>query len=725
MSNVFDYIFNIGGNYTATINGMSTATGDFSAKINGAQNSIGKLTSVLAGIDLVKNAIDGLQQATDAFSASGIALDSNMHDLSAVAGVTGDSLKQIEGFARQSAKTFGTDASVAVEGYKLLLSQLSPELGKYPEALSAMGDCIQTTSKLMGGDGVAAAQVLTTAMNQYGVSLENPTAASEEMARMMNVMAAAGQAGSAELPAISAALQQCGMAAKAANVSFEETNAAIQVLDKAGKKASEGGVALRNVLGQLSKGRFVEKQAAEELQKAGIDVKALGDNSKSLKERLEMLKPMLNDSALLSKFFGVENANAARALIQGTGALGDFTKAVTGTNSATDQAAIVMQSYAERQAVVKQQIEDFKITIFQATGDLTLWAGAIFNAAMPLAQITPLLMALGKSMLWVKGLNWAAMWTWIKNSVYVARLQMAFMNRELVTGQFVSNGFLINITRATLAVLRFATVGIFNALKGLGALALSFITSGTASATFSGIASTSFGVFATAATTACRAVSVAIMNIPIIGWIAAAIAALIAIGTYFWNTSAKFRAVLKGTWDAFKACFTGIGELAKQTFGAIGDLIKAAFNLDAAGISTALNKLKAGFSDYGKQVGAAFNEAYEAEMSEAAKKEAAEKAKGKKPAANGTAAAVPTVEVPKVDPTGGSLSTATGGKGGGASGSGDGGSGKIRNVTINIEKLVERIELHTATISEGAEQIREQVLAALMGALNDTQLATE
>lgn len=721
MANVFDYIFNIGGNYTATINGMSTATGDFSAKVDGAQNSIGKLTSVLAGIDLVKNAIDGLQQATDAFSVSGIALDRNMHDLSAVAGVTGDSLKQIEGFARQSAKTFGTDASVAVEGYKLLLSQLSPELGKYPEALRDMGESIQITSKLMGGDGVAAAQVLTTAMNQYGVSLEDPTAASQEMARMMNVMAAAGQAGSAELPAISAALQQCGMAAKAANVSFEETNAAIQVLDKAGKKASEGGVALRNVLGQLSKGRFVEKQALEELQKAGIDVVALGDNSKSLKERLEMLKPMLNDSALLSKFFGVENANAARALIQGTEALDGFTQAVTGTNSATDQAAIIMQSYAERQAVVNQKIEDIKISLFQATGDLTLWAGAAFNAAMPLAQISPLIMLLGKLMLWVKGLNWAGMWTWIKNSVYVARVQMAFMNRELITGQFVSNGFLINITRATLAVLRFATVGIFNALKGLGALVLSFITGGTASATFSTVASTSFATFAATAKTACRAVSVAIMNIPIIGWIAAAIAALIAVGVYFWNTSAKFRAVLKGTFAAFKACFTGIGEMARQTFGAIGDLIKAAFNLDAAGISTALNKLKAGFSDYGKQIGAAFNEAYDAEMSEAAKKEAAEKAKGKKTAPNGTGVAVPSVAVPTVDPTAGSLNTVTTS----GSGTGDSGSGKIRNVTINIEKLVERIELHTATISEGTEQIKERVLEALMGALNDTQLATE
>ncbi len=722
MASVFDYIFNIGGNYTATINGMSSATGEFQAKVDGAQNSIGKWTTMLAGIDLVKNAIEGLNQVTETFSSSGIRLDSQMHDLSAVAGVTGETLKQIEGFARDSAKAFGTDAAVAVEGYKLLLSQLSPELGKYPDVLREMGDCIQTTSKLMGGDGVAAAQVLTTAMNQYGVSLDDPVAASQEMARMMNVMAAAGQAGSAELPAISAALQQCGMAAKAANVSFEETNAAIQVLDKAGKKASEGGVALRNVLGQLSKGRFVEKQAREELEKAGIDVVALGDNSKSLKERLDMLKPMLNDSALLSKFFGVENANAARALIQGTDALQDFTDAVTGTNSATDQAAIIMQSYAERQAAVNQTIEDFKISVFQATGDTTLWAGAIIGLLTPLSQLMPLILGVGKLMLWVKGLNWAAMWQWIKGVVYVARIQMALMNRELVTGQFVSNGFLINITRATLAVLRFATVGIFNALKGLGALVLSFITGGTASATFSGIASTSFGVFATTATTACRAVSVAIMNIPIIGWIAAAIAALIAIGVYFWNTSAKFRAVLKGLFASFKAVFTGIGNLAKQLFGAIGDLIKAAFSLDSAGISAALNKLKSGFSDYGKQVGEAFNKAYDAEMAEAAKKEASEKKKSSSQKQT-TAAGVPGLpevpEVPKTDPTAGTLSSATG-----SSSSGDSG-GKIKNITINIEKLIEQFTISTSNLAESSDRVKEAVLEALMGALNDTQLATE
>ena len=721
MSSVFDYIFNIGGNYSATINGMTAATGNFTAEVKKSQKWTETLTGALARFDYLNNVVRNMADGINSVSAAGVKLDSQMHDLSAVAGVTGDGLKQIETFARQSAKAFGTDAAVAVEGYKLLLSQLSPELGKYPEALSAMGDCIQTTSKLMGGDGVAAANVLTTAMNQYGVSMEDPMAASAEMARMMNVMAAAGQAGSAELPSISAALQQCGMAAKAANVSFEETNAAIQVLDKAGKKASEGGVALRNVLGQLSKGRFVEKQAREELEKAGIDVVALGDNSKSLKERLEMLKPMLNDSALLSKFFGVENANAARALIQGTDALQGFTDAVTGTNSATEQAAIVMESYAERQAQVNQKIEDFKISLFQVTGDATLWAGAIASAAIPLAQLYPLLSGIWSLMKWTINLKWASMWSSVVGWVRAGAISFALMNGTLTTTNMISLGFIGNIGRATIGLIRLTTVGVFNALKGLGALILSFVTGGTASATFSGIASTAFGTFATTASAACRAVSVAIMSIPLVGWIAAAIAALIAIGVYFWNTSAKFRAVLKGTWAAFKTCFTGIGELAKNTFGAIGDLIKAAFSLDASGIDAALKKLKAGFSDYGKQVGQAFNEAYDAEMAESAKKSAADKS-GKKQGTttNGSGATVPEVTVPEVNPTGNTLSGASGT---GGKGSGSDGGGKIRNITINIDKLVERFEIHSATVGESTEKVKAVILETLMGAINDTQLA--
>lgn len=712
----FDYQFNVGGNFTATMEGMAESTGRFNAAVEGTHSWLGKLGQTLAVWDLASNYVSKFNDTLGGLSSSGISLDSQMHDLSAVAGVVGDGLKQIEGYARSSAKAFGIDASQAVEGYKLLLSQLSPELGKYPEALQAMGNCIATTSKLMGGDGVAAAEVLTTAMNQYGISLDDPMKASAEMARMMNVMAAAGQAGSAELPAIKVALQQCGMAAKAANVSFEETNAAIQVLDKAGKKGSEGGVALRNVLSTLAAGRFLPEKTQEELQKAGINVSALTDKTKPLKERLETLKPLLKDDALLSALFGRENANAALALINGTESLQDFTEAVTGTSSAEEQAAIIMDSYAERQARINQQFEDFKITVFQATGDLGIWLSTLMGALVPLSQLMPLLIGMGNLMAWIKGLQWAAMWSRVQGFIYAARLQMAFMNRELITGQFASNGFFINITRATLAVLRFATVGIFQALKGLGALVLSFVTGGSASATFAGVASASFGAFKLAAVTACRAVSVAIMNIPIIGWIAAAIAALVALGVYFWNTSAKFRATLKGLGASFVAVFKGIWDLAKNVFGSIGDLIKAAFSLDGQGIKDAINRLKGGFSEFGTNVGKAFNDAYNAEM--AASKKAEEAKKKGKPDPNAAGGEVPTVDVPTVtppDPTGGSLGTVGGGKS-------DGG-GKIRNITVNVDKLVERFEIHTTNLSEDLGKVKDMVGEALLSALNDVNLA--
>lgn len=801
MANVFDYIFNLGGNFTNQINGMTDATGRFTGQMEGAKDKVAQFASALATFDYATNVVKNMASGINELSSAGIKLDSQMHDLSAVAGVTGESLKQIEQFARESAKTFGTDASVAVEGYKLLLSQLTPELGKYPDALNAMGNCIQTTSKLMGGDGVAAAQVLTTAMNQYGVSLEDPMAASEEMARMMNVMAAAGQNGSAELPAISAALQQCGMAAKAANVSFEETNAAIQVLDKAGKKASEGGVALRNVLGQLSKGRFVEKQAREELEKAGIDVVALGDSSKSLKERLEMLKPMLNDSALLSKFFGVENANAARALIQGTDALQDFTDAVTGTNSAEEQAAIIMDSYAERQARVNQKIEDLKISLFQLTGDFSLWCGTIITTLVPLAQLMPLILGVGKLMVWVKGLNWASMWQWIRGAVYAARVQMAFMNRELVTGQFASNGFLVNITRATLAVLRFATVGIFNALKALGSLILSFVTGGTASATFAGVASTSFKVFQAAATSACRAVGIAIMNIPIIGWIAAAVAGLIALFQYLWDKCYGFRLAVFTVWETIKALFEGV----KQFFIAIGQAIMSFFQKVWGVIMSVVNfikevvigafqkvksfvlgvieAIKTGvqkvigffnkicqplvnvFKNIVNTVGGFFSNLWTGiknividsinwlidqankvikylpgvdYIQKLARASAdASWAKDHPGAGNGgngnggnnnggnnSGTEIPDIDAPDVTSPGSITTPSVTGGSGGSGGSGSDG-GRIKNITIKIDKLVERFEIHSASVGESAEQVKAVILETLMGALNDTQLATE
>lgn len=391
MSNTLSYMIQVNSNFdkvNANFNKFSNNVLGGIDKIQKRFNSV----SMNAFIQNVGAAADGIASMND----PGMKLSTNMYDLQAITGVAGDKLKEIEGYARQNAKTFGGDASSSVESYKLILSQLSPEIAKVPKALQAMGKEASITSKLMGGDTVAATNVLTTALNQYQVALDDPIAASKEMARMNNVMAASAKEGSAELPQIAMALEQSGLAAKTANVGFEETNAWIQVLDKNGKKGAEGGVALRNVMATLAQGRFLPKDVKAELQAAGVDINKLTDNSVSLSERIKPLKNIMTDQALVTKLFGKENSNAAIAMISNTAEADRLTKAVTGTNTAYEQAAIIMESPLEKNKRLQAQIDDFKISLFNGTNGWLGYANVLGTTARDFSNLMPIMQGAGK-----------------------------------------------------------------------------------------------------------------------------------------------------------------------------------------------------------------------------------------------------------------------------------------------------------------------------------------
>ncbi|OAH73578.1 hypothetical protein AXA65_07520 [Chryseobacterium sp. FP211-J200] len=366
----------------ASVNSVQQKTTDMIKSIQSQISTI-RLTAVIDQVNRVSDAINSV-------NAPGLTLSSSMKDLQAMTGVAGQKLKEIEGYARSSAKTFGGSAANGIESYKLLLGQLSPEIAKVPQALKSMGDTVGYTSKLMGGNTASATEVLTTAMNQYGISLDNLIKASQVMAAMMNTMAAAAGQGSAELPQIKQALEQTGMAAKSANVSFEETNAAIQVLDKAGKKGSEGGIALRNVLATLGQGRFLPKTVQEEFAKLHINISSLNDPTKSLSQGLNILKSLLSDSALMSATFGKENSNAAMALISQISEVDRLTNAVKGTKTACEQAAIVMEAPAEKNARLQAQVDDFKMSLFNATNGMMGYATVISETATMVAGLAPL-----------------------------------------------------------------------------------------------------------------------------------------------------------------------------------------------------------------------------------------------------------------------------------------------------------------------------------------------
>lgn len=712
------YNINVGGNAQSAVQGIVDSTSGMNAAMSKSTNIFAGFRGSLVFFQQATQFIQGFSDTIDNAIQPGVKLNASLQDLSAITNVVGEGLKEIEGYARDNAQTFGLDAAQAVESYKLILSQLSPEIAKTPEALKAMGESIAVLSKTMGGDTTAAAEVLTTAMNQFQVSTANPIKASEEMARMMNVMAAAAKEGSAELPQIKQALEQSGMAAKAAGVSFEEANAAIQVLDKAGKKGAEGGVALRNVMNILSRGRFLPKEVLKELSSAGVDIQTLTDKSLSLTDRLRPLQTVLGDSALFSKLFGMENTNAAMALVQGVDEVDRYTIAIKGTNTAYEQAEIVMESYAEKQARIEAKFNDIKISIFNATGDFGIWTQVIAKSLVPLAQITPLIMGVGKGISWIKGLKFASMLQGVSRAVKGASISLAFMKNDLITCNMASLGFQGNIARSALALVRFATIGIFNAIKGIGALILSFITGGTASVTFSTIASGAFSAFSLSAKAACRAITVAIVNIPIVGWIAGAIALIAGVFAYFWKTSAKFRAVIKGLGAVFVAYYKGLWELSKKVFTAIGDLIKAAFSGDGKGIKQALKNLTGGFKDFSKDVGESFTKAYNAEMAKS-EKDNKKKAVGKDKETP-DAQDLQTIMGSSIieDQSGGGIDTSLN-----TSGKKAAGDNKIKTINITIDKVIERFEVKTTTLKESTATIKDMVAEAIIEGVNDVNLS--
>lgn len=392
MADVFTYIFNLKlkqDQILSQLNGVKEGVD----KVNKSVVNLGdRFKSHLSNLNIssiieqTRAVADGMNQ----LSEPGLKFSTSLSEMSALTGLTGKKLDGLSNSAREISKEFGISAANSVESFKTVLSKLGPDLANSPKSLGEMGKSIATLSKQMGGDATAAADVLTTAMNQYQVSTEDPAMASKTMASMMNVMSAAAKEGSAQLPSIKEALEQAGLAAKVAGVSFEETNAAIQVLDAGGKIGSEGGVALRNVMSTLSQGRFLPKDVQEELAKAGIDVAKLTDKSLSLSERLTPLKGLLNDSALMTKLFGEENSSAATVLISNIDQVDSMANAITGTKDAYEQAAVIMDSPAEKAAKLQQQVEDFKITIFNASGGLMSYAGVLGNVGMNIANLIPL-----------------------------------------------------------------------------------------------------------------------------------------------------------------------------------------------------------------------------------------------------------------------------------------------------------------------------------------------
>lgn len=342
-------------------------------------------------------------------------------EVSAITGITGEELDNLGGKARGLAKEFGTTATDNLGTFQTILSRLGPAIGENEEALSNMGKYANTLSKTMGGDVVGATDALTTSMLQFKVNLNDPIEAAAEMERMMNVMAAGAQEGASEVTQTSQALVQAGGMAKLANVSFEETNSALQALAQGGKYGAEAGLGLRNILIKMNAPSALSKEATGILATYGVNMKKVADASTPFAERLKELQKIGQNTDALAVVFGAENVQSAQALINSAQWQEELTEKITGTNVAYEQAGIVMSGWGERMQRAKAWIEDLKIGTFSLTSVASVGFNVLSGGLSTLADFSTIstgLVPVLKSMsVWFNatavGQRLASLWTGI------------------------------------------------------------------------------------------------------------------------------------------------------------------------------------------------------------------------------------------------------------------------------------------------------------------------
>lgn len=369
-----------------SLNTISEKLEQTTKKASGLGDSLKKIRPI--DWQAIGASINQINDRLQSAAAVGADYDAALRDVSAITGITGNNLEDLGAKARKLSVEFGTGAVPNLETFQTILSRLGPDVANSSEALGNMGKYANVLSKTMKNDVVGATDALTTSMLQFKVDLNDPIAAAKEMERMMNVMAAGAKEGAMEVPGISLALSQAGGTAKLANLTFEETNSALQALAQNGKYGAEAGVGLRNVLIKMNAPSALSKEATTMLKQYGVNMKIVSDSTIPFSERLKELQKIGKNTDALAAVFGAENIQAAQGLIQSAQYQEELTQKITGTNVAYEQASIVMDGWSEKLRRAKMWLEDLQIGSFKFTSVLSTGFGALSSTTQLVADMT-------------------------------------------------------------------------------------------------------------------------------------------------------------------------------------------------------------------------------------------------------------------------------------------------------------------------------------------------
>ncbi len=338
-----------------------------------AFDSIGKsirnieLTSLIQQVQMVGETLGQL-------ASPSVNFDQSMADLSAITGSVGDELEDLKQTARDVGKASGLGASESARAFAILAGQIDVPI----DALKELQRETITLAQAGALPLEDAANAVAGTINQFGLE-------TSEASRVVNVLAAGSRAGGAEVVDLSESFKVAGAAANAAGVSIEETAGALEVLAQNNTKGAEAGTAMRNMLVAMQ-------------TRLGIDISQTGfaGGLKIIQEELDKMQSPVERTTFLAKAFGRENMVAAQFLLSNADAVEEMTTAVTGTNSAMEQAEIRNDTWAHKMEVARAKIDDVLISMSSLSGSLLPMAGIIGEQVSKFSGLIPLVSSASK-----------------------------------------------------------------------------------------------------------------------------------------------------------------------------------------------------------------------------------------------------------------------------------------------------------------------------------------
>lgn len=275
-----------------------------------------------------------------------VKFEKSMDNFQAILGVSAREMEYFSQEAIRMGSTTTQTASQVAEAYTMIAARL-PQLLKSKEGLVQVTEAAIILAEAAGITVDEAGKALADSINQTGAS-------AYEASRYINVLAAGSRNGAGNITYLNTALEKFGSIGSTVGMSFEQLVASIETVAPKITDASSAGIYLRQVLLTL------EKQNDEGLRPSVVGISQALENLAAKQLTVAEYAQMFDKRAVITAMTLVEQRNK----------FNELTNAVTGTNTAYEQAELRTDNVKGAITRLSSAWERFTLSVSNSTGAL-------------------------------------------------------------------------------------------------------------------------------------------------------------------------------------------------------------------------------------------------------------------------------------------------------------------------------------------------------------------